>query len=67
METFICDQHVLIFSLLKTTFIKMSQNKLQYRNYKQFEATGKRYKTGKRFLEYVKQIRSFQNENDLIN
>ena len=45
----------------------MSQNKLQYRNYKQFEATGKRYKTGKRFLEYVKQIRSFQNENDLIN
>ena len=30
--------HVLIFSFLKTIFTKMLSNKLQYRNYKQFEA-----------------------------
>ena len=37
METGISDQHVLIFSFLKTTFTKMPPNKLQYRNYKKFE------------------------------
>ena len=37
METGISDHHALIFSFLKTTFTKMSPNKLQYRNYKKFE------------------------------
>ena len=38
METGISDHNVLIFLFLKTNFAKMSPNKLQYRNYRQFEA-----------------------------
>ena len=38
METGISDHHANIFSFLKTTFTKMPPNKLQCRNYKQFEA-----------------------------
>ena len=38
MATGISDHHALIFSFLKTTFTKISPNKLQYKNYKQFEA-----------------------------
>ena len=37
METGISDHYALTFSFLKTTFTKMSPNKLQYRNYKKFE------------------------------
>ena len=37
MEIDISDHNVLIFLFLKTTFTKMLQNKLQYRNYKQSE------------------------------
>ena len=38
METGISDHHALIFPFLKTTFTKISPNKLQYRNYEQSEA-----------------------------
>ena len=38
IKTGISDHHVVIFSFLKTTFIKMQSNKLQYRNYKLSEA-----------------------------
>ena len=37
MESGISDHYALTFSFLKTTFTKMSPNKLQYRNYKKFE------------------------------
>ena len=37
-ETSISDHHAPIFSFLKTTFNKMPPNKLQYRNYTQYEA-----------------------------
>ena len=39
METDKSDHHALIFSFLKSTFTKMPSNKLQYRNYKQSDAS----------------------------
>ena len=39
METDKSDNHALIFSFLKSTFTKMPSNKLQYRNYKQSDAS----------------------------
>ena len=36
-QTGVSDHHALILSFLKTTFTKMSPNKLQYRNYKKFK------------------------------
>ena len=48
METGVSDHHALIFSFLKTTFTKMSPNKLQYRNYKKFEV--------RLFLQDVEQL-----------
>ena len=38
MEAGISDHHTFIFPFLKTTFPKTPPNKLQYRDYKQFEA-----------------------------
>ena len=75
METRISDHHALIFSFLKSTFTKMPPNKLQYRNYKQFEVNSF-LQEAEQLLEKisctewqkdcvnVKKTRSFQNQSD---
>ena len=47
METGISDHHALILSFLKTAFTKMPPNKLQCRNYKQFEVNSFLKEVGK--------------------
>ena len=48
MESGVIDHHALIFLFLKPIFTKTPQNKLQYRNYMQFEANS--------FLEDVEKL-----------
>ena len=48
MKTGVSDHHVHIFPFLKTTFSKMPPNKLQYRNYRNFEVHS--------FLQDVEQL-----------